>query len=80
MKPRDLCRGPARLCEALGITREKDGWDLTLGRELWIEEDPSFQLAPRMIARSPRIGISSAQDRLLRFYLRDNQFVSGKKN
>jgi DNA-3-methyladenine glycosylase len=77
LKPRDLCRGPARLCEALAITRQQDGWDLTLGRELWIEDDPSFRLAPRQIARSPRIGISTAQERLLRFYLRSNHFVSG---
>lgn len=77
--PRDLCRGPARLCEALAVTRALDGWDLTLGRELWIEDDPDLQLRPRMIARSPRIGISSAQERLLRFYLKDNPFVSGKR-
>src|SRR6185503_1824685 len=37
LKPRDLCRGPARLCEALAINRQQDGWDLTLGRDLWIE-------------------------------------------
>ena len=74
--PRDLCRGPARLCEALVINRQQDGWDLTLGRELWIEADPAFQLSPRQIARSPRIGISTAQKRLLRFYLRSNPFVS----
>jgi DNA-3-methyladenine glycosylase len=79
LKPRDLCRGPARLCEALAITRDQDGWDLTLGRDLWIEDDPAFQLSPRQILRSPRIGISSAQERLLRFSVRNNQFVSGKR-
>lgn len=79
LKPRDLCRGPARLCEALAITRDQDGWDLTLGRDLWIEDDPDFKLSPRQITRSPRIGISTAQERLLRFYVRNNQFVSGKR-
>jgi DNA-3-methyladenine glycosylase len=79
LKPRDLCRGPARLCEALAVNRQQDGWDLTLGRNLWIEADPTFQLPPRQIARSPRIGISTAQQRLLRFYVRNNSFVSGRK-
>lgn len=76
---RDLCRGPARLCEALAINRQQDGWDLTLGRELWIEDDPSFQLTSRQIARSPRIGISTAQERLLRFFVSGNPFVSGAR-
>ena len=61
------------------INRREDGWDLTLGRDLWIEADPTFQLPPRQIARSPRIGISTAQHRLLRFYVRNNSFVSGRK-
>lgn len=79
IKPRDLCRGPARLCEALAINRQQDGWDLTVGKELWIEDDPEFKLTPRMIARSPRIGISTAQEKLLRFYVAGNSFVSGKR-
>ena len=29
-----LTRGPARLCEALGIDRELDGWDLTRGEKI----------------------------------------------
>lgn len=80
IEPIDLCRGPARLCEAFAITHAQDGLDLTLGRDLWIEEDPTFPLAARRIVRSPRIGISSAQERLLRFFIRDNRFVSGKRN
>ena len=77
--PRDLCRGPARLCEALAINRQQDGWDLTLGRDLWIEDNPAFQISPRQIIRSPRIGISTAQKRLLRFYVAGNPFVSGPR-
>ncbi|MCE9529186.1 MAG: DNA-3-methyladenine glycosylase [Planctomycetales bacterium] len=80
VKPRDLCRGPARLCEALAINRQQDGFDLTLGREIWIEDDPDFKLSPKMIRRSPRIGISTAQEKLLRFYVADNFFVSGKRS
>jgi DNA-3-methyladenine glycosylase len=75
---RDLARGPARLCEALAIDRTYDGWDLTAGHELWIALDPATNGQPPRIVRSRRIGISSAQRRLLRFYLANNRFVSGR--
>jgi DNA-3-methyladenine glycosylase len=74
---RDLTRGPARLCEALAIDRTYDGWDLTAGKELWIAADPELEQAPPRILCSSRIGISSAQRRLLRFYMANNRFVSG---
>src|SRR5688572_1121381 len=66
---RDLARGPARLCQALDVAKQFDGWDLTRGSELWIAADPSPDAAPVRIVRSPRIGISSARRRLLRFSL-----------
>ena len=76
---RDLARGPARLCEALAITKTLDGHDLSLGRALWIAADQSAgSVAPR-ISRSRRIGVTSAHHRLLRFFVADNAFVSGRK-
>jgi DNA-3-methyladenine glycosylase len=80
----DIARGPARLCEALEVTKHFDGWDLTQGRELWIANAeatlPHIASAhPLRIARSPRIGISSAQHRLLRFYVAENPYVSGRR-
>ena len=75
----DLARGPARLCQALDVTKRHDGLDLTRGEELWIAEDPALNGAPQKIIRSGRIGISTAQHRLLRFYLAGNRFVSGRK-
>lgn len=75
---RDLARGPARLCEALAIDRTYNHWDLTRGQELWIADDPSLNGRPPAITRSGRIGISSAQRRLLRFYLTENRYVSGR--
>ncbi len=76
---RDLARGPARLCEALAIDRTYNGWDLTAGRELWVADDPDGSARGARVARSARIGISSAQRRLLRFFDADSRFVSGAR-
>jgi DNA-3-methyladenine glycosylase len=75
----DLTRGPARLCQALAIDRSHNTHDLTTGSELWIEDEESLNGTPLKILRSPRIGISSAQHRLLRFCLAESRFVSGRR-
>ena len=75
---RDLARGPARLCEALAIDRTLDGWDLTRGEQLWIAADTRPPASLGGIVSAPRVGVTSAQRRLLRFYLADSTFVSRK--
>jgi DNA-3-methyladenine glycosylase len=79
--PRDLPRltsGPGRLAEAFGITRARDnGSDLTSPQSgLWIGDD-GFPAGK--IEITPRIGISKAADRRLRYILAGNPFVSGRK-
>jgi DNA-3-methyladenine glycosylase len=76
-KPLDWTRGPGRLCEALAIDLSWDSWDLTLGQGLWIERGP--KLPPFEIAVSPRIGINSAVDLPLRYFVRGHRFVSGPR-
>lgn len=71
----ELARGPAKLCEALRIDRSLDGWDLTRGEKLWLAED-NVQFSAQHVQQSPRIGVTSAKDLQLRFYLRGNRFVS----
>ena len=75
LKPRALARGPGRLCEALGITEKLSGEHFERSGRIWIEHlhDPS----PQAIARSGRIGISKGADLQLRFYLKENVWVSG---
>jgi len=73
---RDLTRGPGRLTAALDINRRLDGIDLCRKGPLWLARDDHD--APE-IGRSARIGLSRETDRPLRFYVRENRFVSGPK-
>jgi len=73
-----LTRGPGRLCEAFSITRNRDnGSDLTSSSgNLWIGDDE--HRAGRILV-TPRIGITKAADKSLRYLLSGNRFVSGPK-
>ena len=56
---KDLTDGPAKLCQALVIDKALNRWDLTAGRKLWLEAQPSIPL--RLIKKGPRIGIDYAK-------------------
>jgi DNA-3-methyladenine glycosylase len=75
-KPRLLTSGPGRLCQAMGITRAgQNGLDMTDPKsELQILDD-GFR--PKSILATPRIGLTKAVDRLHRFVIEGNEFVSG---
>ena len=75
-KLRDLARGPGRLAAALAIDRRQDDVDLCRVGPLWIAQDGRD--APQ-VETSRRIGLSQEADRLLRFYVRGDRFVSGPK-
>ena len=72
----DLTRGPGRLAQALQIDRRHDGVDLCEDEKLWLGE---ISHPAGSVGKSVRIGITRAADRLLRFFERDNPFVSGAK-
>ncbi len=77
--PTDLCSGPAKLCQALGVDRELDGADLVAGDRLFVERVRKRAYPSRMLGRGPRIGIDYAEewrDEPLRFFLKDNPHVS----
>jgi DNA-3-methyladenine glycosylase len=74
---RDLARGPGRLTTALRVDRQLDGLDLCREGFLWLGRDDH---EPGEIGQSIRIGIARDADRLLRFYLSDNPFVSGPRS
>ncbi|MGH7022918.1 MAG: DNA-3-methyladenine glycosylase [Caulobacteraceae bacterium] len=73
---RDLARGPGRLAAALEIDRRLDGVDLTHEGPLWLARDG--REGPE-IGTSTRIGLTREAGRPLRFYARDNGFVSGPR-
>lgn len=68
-----LCAGPARLCEALGITGALNGVPLTMGR-LRIERDRGAGSLP--VATTTRIGIRQAADWPLRFVVAGSPWAS----
>lgn len=70
---RQLTSGPARLTQALGITLEDYGADLTRGP--FVIREPAKPLKFE-IEVTPRIGISKCEDRPLRFVIRDSEFLS----
>ena len=71
----ELCSGPAKLVQAMGITRLHNGIDLTSG-PLFICGENSVKQED--IVTATRIGIAEGTDLPLRFYIRGNPFVSRK--
>lgn len=67
----NLCSGPAKLVQAMGISKLHGGTNLNDGS---LRLEPGF--TPKVISQSPRIGISQAKDQPWRFFVADNQFVS----
>ncbi len=72
---RDLCSGPAKLCQALGIDGRHDGADLTRGdRGLVIVDDGTPPPADPVV--TTRVVITQAVDEPWRWYVRDDPHVS----
>ena len=74
LRERDLCRGPARLTQALGIGGSDDGADLCGRGRLGVWDDG---VAPPVDAScGPRVGLSVATDVPWRFWVAGNPYVS----
>jgi DNA-3-methyladenine glycosylase len=74
---RDLCRGPARLCQAFAIDRSDDGADLVRAdRGITIVDDGTPP--PDTPVATTRIGISVAVDRPWRWYVPGEPHRSGR--
>ncbi|MCA3853923.1 DNA-3-methyladenine glycosylase, partial [Burkholderia sp.] len=75
-RDRDLCRGPARLTQAMGIGGAQDGVDLVDAREGFAIVDDGMA-PPSNLAGGPRIGIRVGQDLPWRWCVPGNRYVSG---
>jgi DNA-3-methyladenine glycosylase len=68
---RALCSGPGKLCQALAITREQDGFPL---------DEPPFELREREagveVVQGPRVGITKAAEQPWRYGLAGSRFLS----
>ena len=75
----DLCSGPGKLCQALNITRVLNAKNLSQFGEIYISKGQK----PKRIEVDRRIGLPLHEDSaywFLRFYVKDNPFVSvGRK-
>lgn len=69
----DLANGPGKLTRALEIKISHNGADLTRGPITVHEASRRERL---QVATSPRIGITQSADLPLRFFIKDNAFVS----
>jgi DNA-3-methyladenine glycosylase len=73
----DAGRGPGRLTKALKVDLSDDGLDLcSPSSSLWLAATGS-RSGP--IGKTVRIGLTQAASRLLRFYERGNEHISGPK-
>ena len=70
---RDLCRGPARLCQAFGIGAGHDGADLVAGPYRIVDDGVSPPSPP---AAGPRVGLRAAADRPWRLWVPGHPGVS----
>jgi DNA-3-methyladenine glycosylase len=68
----ELTNGPAKLCQALAIDKHLNGHDLSRAPLKLNLQPPEH----RRVVQTTRIGISKDKDRLWRFYLKDNPYVS----
>jgi DNA-3-methyladenine glycosylase len=73
-RPEDLCSGPGKLTQALGIGLDLDGTSLCGGPIEIVARDPAAD-APRVVAGG-RVGITKAVDLPWRFCDPDSRCVS----
>lgn len=70
---KELCRGPGKLVQAMGINRDTHNATLLSGDVLYIRPQVA---APQAIISGPRVGINVGRELPYRYYIKDNIFVS----
>ncbi|QGG97052.1 DNA-3-methyladenine glycosylase [Actinomarinicola tropica] len=74
-RDRDLCNGPAKLCQALGLDGRHDGTDVVRGTDdVWLLEDGWTSDAAPVV--STRIGLTNGADLPWRWHVDGSAHVS----
>jgi DNA-3-methyladenine glycosylase len=76
-RDRDLCSGPAKLCQAFGLDRAQDGADLVTGDQSVVIVDDGVP-PPRRPGNSVRIGLTAGAEHLWRWYVERDPNVSAR--
>jgi DNA-3-methyladenine glycosylase len=72
-----LTNGPAKLVQAFGISMNQSGEDATSSPLHFSAPTAQLQHLPNEeIVTTTRVGISKAKDQLLRYYIKNNRYVS----
>jgi DNA-3-methyladenine glycosylase len=62
LRERDLCSGPAKLCQALAISKELTGVDLVDHPHIWVERGASAKERGWTLDNGARIGVEYAAE------------------
>lgn len=73
---RDLARGPARLCTALGLTLQDDGRDVAAGPAPGTGTTLRLATGNVEVSTGPRVGLRHAAERPWRFWVTGDRSVS----
>ena len=77
-RERDLCSGPAKLCEAFGLDRTFDGADLvTADRGVTIDDDGTPP--PEQPGNTVRIGLGVGAEHPWRWFVAGDENVSASR-
>jgi DNA-3-methyladenine glycosylase len=71
-----LSNGPGKLTNALGISKQDNGVDLTCADSCINILVGHVKVSKEAVSSGPRVGIKKALHLPLRFYIKDNPFVS----
>lgn len=71
---KELTNGPGKLTQALNITKALNGLDLTEKSELFICDSEVKESFKTVVTK--RVGIKAGREKLWRFYIEGNEFVS----
>lgn len=78
----NLTSGPGKLCQALKIDKTFNNASAVEKKSLLFIEDQGIKISSKNIIKTKRVGVDYAgewKDKLLRFYLKNNEYINSVK-